>query len=203
VGLYDLPSLIIEQDWQRSASSLQNRPNPGVLVRLGGEFDASYSEELLSKLRALLADGGVELTLDLRDVGFFSASTIDVIVQLQQLLQRDGLSLNVVHPSTHVQKVFVAAGLSSLINDVSGAKAPLVEGQLRVRDFAYPGRGKGEALASWVAVPPTGTAGSPEFPAQKESPLFSESPEFEGYNAEVTAMDNDDFELGMVRCGWA
>ncbi len=125
MGLYDLPSLIIEQDWQRSASSLQNRPNPGVLVRLGGEFDASYSEELLSKLQAVVADGGMELTLDLRDVGFFSASTIGVIVQLQQLLQNDGLSLHVVYPSTHVQKVFAASGLSSLINDVSGEKPHL------------------------------------------------------------------------------
>ena len=194
MGLYDLPSLIIEQDWQRSASPLQNRLNPGVLVRLGGEFDASYSEELLSKLQAVVADGGMELTLDLRDVGFFSASTIGVIVQLQQLLQNDGLSLHIVYPSTHVQKVFATSGLSSLISDVSEEK-PHLEQPVDVGEAGDLNRGKAEALASWVAVPPTETAGSTPFP---------ESPEFKGYDAEVTAMDNnDDFELGMVRCGWA
>jgi anti-anti-sigma factor len=154
VGLYDLPSVTIEKGWNASTSHLLDPSQHEVIVRLEGEFDASNSEKLLEQLEVLVADNEVDLTLDMSGVGFFSASTLGVIVQLSEKFHGRNRRLILASPSPEVQRVFGACGLGALLNSSSSNNAV---GTLE-RMQANPARTDRErvskpALASWVPVP--------------------------------------------------
>ena len=115
MGLYDLPSVTIRTGWNEQTSRLVDPSISEVVVLLEGEFDASNSEKLIERLKALVADEAVDLTLDLSRVGFFSASTIGVIVQLTETFRDKNRRLKLLSPSPEVQRVFAACGLTELL----------------------------------------------------------------------------------------
>ncbi len=115
MGLYDLPSITVQNDWHQLSSTLVDLPRHETFVVLGGEFDASSSEMLMEKLKVLVANGQVDLTLDLSGVGFLSASTIGVIVELREQFRKNNRVFTVESPSAEARRVFVACGLASLL----------------------------------------------------------------------------------------
>jgi anti-anti-sigma factor len=151
VGLYDLPSITIATGWNELTSRLVDPSEPEVVVRLEGEFDASNSENLLEQLKVLVADEAVDLTLDLSRVGFFSASTIGVIVQLTETFRHDNRRLQLLSPSHEVQRVFSACGLSALLPQ--GGSAANDSGSQSSKPTVKDADGDASALASWVTVP--------------------------------------------------
>ena len=115
MGLYDLPSITVQNGCHQLGSSLVDLPRHEAFVVLGGEFDASSSEMLMEKLKVLVANGQVDLTLDLSGVGFLSASTIGVIVELREQFRKNNRVFTVESPSAEVRRAFVACGLDSLL----------------------------------------------------------------------------------------
>jgi anti-anti-sigma factor len=204
VSLYDLPSVAIDDGWDQLTLSLKDPAKPCVLVRLGGEFDASTSGGLLDQLSALVADTHVELTLDLSGVGFISASTIGVIVLLAEQFRNDKRIFNVVLPSAQARRVFAACGLTELPDPKeadsadSGRQRPATQGSWRGR------MPRGHALGSWITVPVVRSEIEQSNSLPRAGLSHSHGEPLAGlFSADDSALD--DFLLGTspVRCGWS
>jgi anti-anti-sigma factor len=203
VGLYDYPSVTIEAGWDDAASCLIDQSQPEVRVRLEGEFDASNSERLLEQLQVLVADSTVNLTLDLSRVGFFSASTVGVIVQLTEKFRQDDRRFTLVFPSPEVQRVFGACGLTAMLDrrDFNGGGVP-PERSMRNVEHSSGDLASGSALASWVTVPKArvATRGSAEA-SQPTNPVpkhLARKPALvEGPHSGLKG-----FDTNSVGCGW-
>lgn len=109
---------------------------PTVLC-LRGQYDTSTDGELSRLLARAIAFNGAPVVLDLSEVGFISASTFGVIVMARNSLRQQSRSLTVRSPSGQIRRVIGACGLDDLLSP-SPAPGPA-----------------GDALGSWVAVPPT------------------------------------------------
>jgi anti-anti-sigma factor len=201
VGLYDLPSVTIETGWNASTSHLLDPSQHEVVVRLEGEFDASNSEKLLEQLKVLVADNEVDLTLDMSRVGFFSASTLGVIVQLSEKFHGGNRRLKLASPSPEVQRVFGACGLGALLNSSSATNADGNREQVRTdTPSADRERVSKPALASWVSVPKAN--------AVTDGRARHSSPEARRENARAESLcvrgssAAGSFETNPVGCGW-
>jgi hypothetical protein len=78
-----------------------------ITVRRTHNQWASCSERLLERLEFIFSEETTEGNLDLSGVGFLSASTIGVIVQLSDQFRRQDRALNIVLPSAAARRVFV------------------------------------------------------------------------------------------------
>ena len=155
MGHFDFPSVSIETGFNQLASNLCDVSEHEVFVRLTGEFDASCSENLHERLKVLFADVTTDVNLDLSGVGFLSASTVGVIVQLAEQLRNGRRGFNIVDPSTATRRVFEACGLSQLlvqnIFDIGGGR--IGGGRLPTEALLQNKQMIGQALGSWVDVP--------------------------------------------------
>jgi anti-sigma B factor antagonist len=85
------------------------------LVVVGGELDLATAPALRDRLLAVIDDGAVGITLDLRDVSFVDSSGLGVLVGAhKRLREATGGSLTVVGPQDAVRKVFDITGLGPL-----------------------------------------------------------------------------------------
>jgi anti-anti-sigma factor len=118
----------------------QNRPNllvsaesERITIWLAGEQDCSNSGELMDACAAaLLYDQ--DLVIDVSDVEFMSAATVDVIVSISELLGVRKHSLAVRAPSKSTRRLFDLCSVSDLIGEPANTGMP-------------------SALNSWVHVP--------------------------------------------------
>ncbi len=115
-------------------------PEPDVVVLwLRGEHDISTDGALRLTLARAIALGGAGLVLDLSEVTFMGASTLEVIAQTREFLRQQSASLTVRSPSAFVRRIISVCGLDDLLGP-SPEEA---------------GGAAGKALASWVAVAAT------------------------------------------------
>jgi anti-anti-sigma factor len=113
-------------------------PEPGVVVVwLRGEHDSSTDGALRRTLGRAIAPGGAGLVLDLSEVTFMGASTLEVIARAREFLRQQSASLTVRSPSALVRRIISVCGLDDLLGPGPGGTGGVT----------------GEALASWVAVP--------------------------------------------------
>ena len=198
MGRYDLPTVTIEQSWDQLTSSLNDPSKPEVVVHLEGEFDASSTEKLLERLKALVADRGVELTVDLSGVGFFSASTIGVIVQISEQLRKENRRFVIADPSAEVQRVFAACGLTLLFN-----VSPKSEFLGKKDSPRQSRRDHGQALSSWISVPPTAESNERSSTPRSVSTPAHRSVLAKPLVGESVAVVTKNYETNSVGCGWS
>ena len=107
-----------------------------TVVWLRGAHDASTDDALRRTLERAMAPGCVALVLDLSEVAFMGASTLRVIARARESLRVRSGSLTLRAPSARARRLIEACGLAGLLapGDAQGAT--------------------GQALGSWVAVPP-------------------------------------------------
>jgi anti-anti-sigma factor len=205
VGLYDLPSISVEEGWNSLTSTLTDPAKSEVLVRLTGEFDASSSERLLEELKVFGADGNVDLRLDLSGVGFFSASTIGVIVQLIEQFQKNNRLVTIESPSPEARRVFAACGLTRLLEKkilVDGEAGSSANGSVQSHVTCA------QALGSWITVPPvsplTRTIAKRGSPSHRPSSYqVHKNPLEKTFRVEDFAIDNPLDGTNAVGCGWS
>ena len=121
--------------------SLKGQPFAGsdaarTVVWIRGDHDAASAAGLSEAMSRAMELDEADFIVDLSEVGFMDASTVDAIIKARNLLGARSRSLVLRSPSTRARRVFDACHLSHLI-EADGAPA----------------------LASWVAVPTTGRDG--------------------------------------------
>lgn len=84
-----------------------------VVVRIGGELDATCAEDLRRVLEELLAVGGRHVVLDLAALDLIDSSGVGTIVWLFKRLEQRGGSLEIEHLQGQPLAVFEILGLSS------------------------------------------------------------------------------------------
>ena len=109
-----------------------------TIVWLWGEHDVSTDGALSLTLARAIALGTSGLVLDLSEVEFIGASTLGTIVRAREFLRQRSRTLTVRSPSAFAQRVIAACNLNDLLT-------PNIE---LTGDMA------GNALGSWVPVPP-------------------------------------------------
>jgi anti-anti-sigma factor len=110
-----------------------------TVVWLRGEQDIATDGELWRVLACVIGANDAAVVVDLSEVELMSASTLGVIVMARKLLRRRSRSLVLRCPSASVRRIIGICGLDDLFGP-SGQKAD---------------DGAGDALGSWVAVPPS------------------------------------------------
>lgn len=95
------PSLFeIDADWD------------GETVRLAtkGELDLATSPQLEQEMRAILARGARQVTIDLSGLTFVDSSGLRVLIVLHERSKRDGWELALLAPSEQARAVFRISG---------------------------------------------------------------------------------------------
>jgi anti-anti-sigma factor len=110
-----------------------------TVVWLQGEHDLSTAFALADTLARAIALDDADLVLDLSDVQFMGAVTVDIIVRAYELLRQQSRSLTLRAPSMCARRVLELCGVTGDL-DVDPADAT-------------PGTPTAPALGSWVAVP--------------------------------------------------
>jgi anti-anti-sigma factor len=110
-----------------------------VVVWLRGGHDISTDGALRLTLARAIALDGAGLVLDLSEVTFMGASTLEVIARTGEFLRQHSASLTVRSPSTFVRRIISVCGLDDLLGP-----SPEETGGVA-----------GKSLRSWVAVPAT------------------------------------------------
>jgi anti-anti-sigma factor len=113
-----------------------------IVIALSGEQDGSNAPTLLAACASAVAQEGCDLVIDLSEVDFMSAATIDVLVSVREALALRAHSLEVQSPSKCARRVLELCNLSHLISE------PLISRELLVPT------GHGSALSTWVEVTP-------------------------------------------------
>ena len=112
-----------------------------TVVWLSGRHDASTVAALSQAAADAIADDGVELVFDLRNVDFMDASTVAVITRIDQRLRQRSRSLVIRAPSTFARLVLDPYGLKDFVEPDPRTLRPAPSEEA--------------ALRSWVAIPPT------------------------------------------------
>ncbi len=84
---------------------------PGVILRLGGELDASSSPELERCLRELSDQGHARVLLDLSGLSFVDSAGVSVLIRAKHDAEERGYTLVLGRPTAQVQGVFALLGL--------------------------------------------------------------------------------------------
>jgi anti-anti-sigma factor len=90
-------------------------PGPDVVVWLRGGHDISTEGALRLTLARAIALDGAGLVLDLSEVTFMGASTLEVIARTGEFLRQHSASLTVRSPSTFVRRIISVCGLDDLL----------------------------------------------------------------------------------------
>jgi anti-anti-sigma factor len=120
--------------------SAASEPERAVL-RLRGEHDISTRVSVAVGIARAANLDATLVVVDLRAVTFMDASTIGAIVTSRNRLEARGQSLELRAPSPSVRRILELCGLAHLVQQESVQST-----------------GPAVALASWVDVPPTGSA---------------------------------------------
>ena len=95
------PSLFeIESEWDGEAVSVATK----------GELDLATSPQLEHEMRALLARGARQVTIDLSGLTFIDSSGLRVLIVLHERSKEDGWELALVVPSDQARAVFRISG---------------------------------------------------------------------------------------------
>jgi len=81
------------------------------VLGLAGEFDAPEAKKLGETLDAVASAGGAQLVLDLRNVTFASAATLDCLVRARAAARRRGGDLVLSEPPRFLKAILRALGL--------------------------------------------------------------------------------------------
>jgi anti-sigma B factor antagonist len=84
---------------------------PGILLRLGGELDASSAPELDRRLRELTDEGHPRVLLDLSGLSFVDSAGVSVLIRAKHDAEERGYTLILRRPTPQVQGVFALLGL--------------------------------------------------------------------------------------------
>ena len=96
---------------------------PGILLRLGGELDASSAPELDRRLRELTAEGHPRVLLDLSGLSFVDSAGVSVLIRAKHDAEERGYTLILPRPTPQVQGVFALLGLLRWLEPDGGAAA--------------------------------------------------------------------------------
>jgi anti-anti-sigma factor len=97
----------------RHPMTFPNCDADGSVVRLRGEHDFYTAPELWATMaRAIAFDDG-DVVVDLSAVDFMSASTVGVLVQARDFLQKRSRSLTLRSPSTRALRVLGLCGVTN------------------------------------------------------------------------------------------
>ncbi len=108
-----------------------------IVVWLWGEHDASTDRALTLTLACAIGVDSAGLVVDLSEVEFMAASTVEIIVRARDFLRQRSASLTVRAPSAPARRSIDACGFSELLGPGPETAVDLTA----------------KALGSWVAVP--------------------------------------------------
>jgi|SRR5580698_4612975 anti-sigma B factor antagonist len=96
---------------------------PLTVVAVEGEIDVATAPSLRAQLVELIADGKINLIVDLEAVGFLDSTALGVLVSTVKRVRSDGGDLSIVCANEHILKVFEITGLTTVftIHDTLGA----------------------------------------------------------------------------------
>lgn len=101
----------------------------GLIVRVKGRLDATWSDPLEEELSEILRSGERRIFLDLSQVDFLSSAGIRVIQQSWKEVHAIGGVLAVVDPSAAVQSILQLTGLTDMLKTEQERGAPAAESQ--------------------------------------------------------------------------
>lgn len=87
-----------------------------TVVSVAGELDVFTAPRLEEKLSELVADGQVQLIVDLSDVSFMDSTGLGVMVKALKWVQDKGGTLQVVAAEERIVKVFKITGLDGVMS---------------------------------------------------------------------------------------
>lgn len=87
---------------------------PLTVVAVTGEIDVATAPSLRALLVDLVADGKVNLVVDLVGVGFLDSTALGVLVSTVKRVRTDGGDLALVCASPHILKVLEITGLTTV-----------------------------------------------------------------------------------------
>jgi anti-sigma B factor antagonist len=87
---------------------------PLVVVAVGGEVDVATAPSLRTLLVDLIAEGKINLLVDLTAVDFLDSTGLGVLVSTVKRVRTDGGDLTLVCANHHILKVLEITGLTSV-----------------------------------------------------------------------------------------
>jgi anti-anti-sigma factor len=88
----------------------------GNVVRLRGEHDGSTTGALSAELARVIAVSDAEVIVDLSEVEFMGAATVDVLARCEAFLRARSRSLVVRSPSACARRILEVCDLGNLID---------------------------------------------------------------------------------------
>lgn len=144
------PSMYVSE---RGNKYLRSDPQRTV-VWLTGEHDIATSMELSVTLAEAAGRDDADIVVDLSDVTFMDASTIDALVVARDDLRACSRSLHVRTPTPRARRLFNLCGLADMIDEHPAKSQP-----------------PAAALSSWVDVPAWDRGSeSPQPPVTEKAP---------------------------------
>lgn len=147
-----------------------------TVVWLHGEHDIATSSALSETLSEAIALDESDLLVDLSDVSFMSAATVDVIIRARNFLRPLSRSLMLQDPSARARRVLDLCGLAHFIEH-DPALVPLVV--------------ETGALGSWVDVPVTDQVIAEPTPPAPDLERVAEPVRIHARTASVLAASED------------
>jgi anti-sigma B factor antagonist len=95
---------------------------PLTIVAVSGEVDVATAPSLRARLVELIAEGKVNILVDLEGVDFLDSTGLGVLVSTVKRVRSDGGDLSLVCANQHILKVFEITGLTTVfaIHDTIG-----------------------------------------------------------------------------------
>lgn len=107
-----------------AAAPAVSRDGDRVVVWLSGEHDIATVFVLADTLARAIAVGGGDVVVDLSQVGFIGAATIDLLVRSKDLLGQQSRTLTVRSPSRRAIRLLDLCGLLGLVETSRGIAGP-------------------------------------------------------------------------------
>ncbi|MEU4427684.1 STAS domain-containing protein [Actinoplanes sp. NPDC024001] len=99
----------------REAVPSRSDARGGAVIRLGGEFDLSASDDLRAVLLDTVDAGGTTLIiLDMGDVKFFDSEAINAVMEGYVAAEKVGITFRLARADGIVKRVFEVLGLAHL-----------------------------------------------------------------------------------------
>jgi anti-anti-sigma factor len=90
-----------------------------AVVALVGEIDVATASEVKSCLERCLAEGGVDVSVDLSEVTFLGSPGLSVLLSFKRKLEPPGGHLRLRNPSPNASKVLGISGLASSLEIIA------------------------------------------------------------------------------------
>jgi anti-sigma B factor antagonist len=92
-----------------------HRSGDHIRIAVRGELDVATAPALEQTLQELAREEGVRLVVDLRGLSFMDSTGLRLLVQVDALARRDGISLLVVRGPEPIARLFEMSGLDQLL----------------------------------------------------------------------------------------